>query len=200
MGNCVRRCLDPLAECQRQFEKRSGSTSYDWAQFVQRWGYSIPDEQAAYRIKEQVGHLRFLDPMAGLGLWPATLRSVGMVGVASDLFVPPRSAIFEARTPFTGVEELDALDAVQKHDPELLVLVWPYCECPVCADLLDHPSVRALLYVGEPPLGRCGSTTFWYKLRHEWRLQSTETPRHTWPGVPEVIQIYVKGAADASTT
>lgn len=147
--------------------------------FVQVLTWAIPTPGAVEEIARFIGNRRTLEVCAGTGVWAALLRQHGVQITATDLN-PPASTFFP-------VEALDAVEAVKKHQPDVLFLCWP-----PYAKLTAYNALRAfrgdlVVYIGEDSGGCTGCDKFHALLEAEW------TKRHypilRWEGIYDGVYL-----------
>ena len=111
-------------------------------------------EHVAQSIKKLEAH-RIIEIGAGDGFLSAFLKDKGIDVVAIDDYSRP---FIERRE---HVEKLDHKEALNKYNPDLVVINWEEFLKTYSIDVLEYPSVKYLLWIGEGPDGCTGSEELW---------------------------------------
>ena len=92
---------------------------------------------------------------AGDGFLSFFLKKRGIDIVATDNFIRP----YIDRRPH--VEKLDHKSALEKYNPDLVVINWEELDGTYSIDVLEYPPVKCLLWIGEELGGCTGSAELW---------------------------------------
>jgi len=66
------------------------------------------------------------------------------------------------------VEKIDFKKALKKYNPELVIICWEELGMPFTEEILKHPSVKWVIWIGEGLGGCCGNDSSLEKLNHTY--------------------------------
>jgi len=121
-------------------------------------------EHVAKSIKK-LNAQRIIEIGAGDGFLSAFLKERGIDILPTDSYSRPYINHQE------HVEKLDHKEALKKYNPDLIVINWGELRGTYSSDVLEYPSVKYLLWIGEGPEGCTGSEELW-----EFDFDDTENP------------------------
>ena len=111
-------------------------------------------EHVVESIKKLNAH-KIIEIGAGDGYLSLFLKERGIDIIATDDYSRP----YIDRQPH--VEKLDHKSALEKYNPDLVVISWEEYKGTYSIDVLEYPSVKCLLWIGEEPGGCTGSKELW---------------------------------------
>jgi len=183
-------------------------------QFIARYGFAIPDEDALGLIRSVSGS-GVVEIGAGTGYWARLLADRGSRVAAYDIAPPPSSANmwFGGSAPWYDVRPHDET-VVDRAPPATLLLVWPTRNeawSMAAAQRFHRAGGATLVFVGEGPGGRTGDDGLHAVLGEisgcahcrygvvdspcvcgvvaRWRrIAEHEIP--TWPGYTDTVRVY----------
>ena len=138
---------------------------------VAAFGFPVMTTASIDWIAAIIGARRALEVGAGPALISAELQARNVAVMATD--PRPPQATERGRYGFaatlTHVEELDALSAIEHHEPDVLIWSWPEMD-PHTDEALDAFVGTDVVYVGEPEHGCTGSLEFHEILNERFTL------------------------------
>ena len=154
---------NPLAEAHRRTAGLLGPDGKDRASTINRYGFSIPNDQALQAIVS-FSPTGVVEVGAGTGYWSRLLYEHGVDVVAYDLAPPPSASNrwFADSQPWYWVHPGDET-VVERHHDRTLLIVWPTRNDTWAARALErfhHAGGQRFAYVGEGPGGRTGDDSF----------------------------------------
>ena len=127
--------------------------------FIEAGSYSLVSYDWVRKLKETIiKDSKCLEIMAGSGLLSKALKDVGCDIIATDnkSWVDFNRIMFSPwfRDPFTDVEELDCIDAIEKYgkDVDFVIVSWAYMDDTCYRALLKMREVNPdclMIYIGE---------------------------------------------------
>ena len=138
---------------------------------VRPFGFPVITTTAITWFANIIGTRHALEVGAGPALISAELQALGINVTATDSCPPAPSA--DSRYGFhqtlTNVEPLDAVTAVQLHQPQVLIWSWPEME-PHTNQALSAFTGDDVIYIGEAEDGCTGSPEFHEILNQHFHL------------------------------
>lgn len=132
---------------------------------LQNCGYALLAYEWIRPLAQWIRGRRCLEIMAGSGALTYALSQCGVDAIATDdkSWSDPCSKWFAS--PWTEVEQLDCLQAIQKYgaDRQIIICSWPYMDDSAYHALLEMRKVNPdalLLYIGEWECGATASQNF----------------------------------------
>ena len=129
-------------------------------QIITNCGFALLSYEWIRPLAGWIGDRKCLEIMAGSGALTYALSQCGTDIIATDnkSWHDPRCKWFTA--PWTDVEQLDCLQAIQKYGLErpLIICSWPYMDDSAYRALMEMRKVNpaaVMLYIGEE---ECGAT------------------------------------------
>lgn len=152
------------------------------------YGYAVLTASAVEALRE---YAPFIELGCGAGYWAWELDRRGVEIVATDPH-PLSSGQYPPLTLaqyWTEVEQLDAVDAVQRYPRHTPLLVWPSYHHPWAFDALQACVAEHLVYVGEGDGGCTATDDFHDLLGQEWdELACLKVPQ--WNGLHDQLYVY----------
>lgn len=163
-------------------------------QFINEYGWSVPDREAIESIKEFVGNEPIIEIGAGYGLWAKLLQDAGVTVKATDLLQEPEEHHMynpKARS-FTDVEQMSHQDAMQAYGHYgVLMLAWPPYDESMAAETLKTFRGNKLVYVGEGSGGCTADDEFCSILTSNWQnVGRVNIPQ--WWGIHDDLSLWVR--------
>lgn len=144
--------------------------------FVRSFSWAIPYSSTLAKLASSLkGYSRILEVGAGTGLWAHLLKELhGIPVIATDQSNGNYGHHKQHR--YCSVEVIDSVAAIEKHDPEVLLLIWapfsnpdsPYPEPPMATNSLKAFKGNLLVWVGEGEGGCNGDDSFFKELDENW--------------------------------
>ena len=128
---------------------------------VRKFGFPVMTKAAIRWLHDIIGNRNALEVGAGPALISAELQAIGSRIRATDP-QPPSSASnnrYGFTQALTKVEPLDALSAIRRHAPDVLVWSWPEMH-PHTNEALDAFAGSDVVYIGESDFGCTGTSEF----------------------------------------
>jgi hypothetical protein len=127
------------------------------------------------------GYSRILEVGAGTGLWAHLLRELHEIPVvATDQSDGNyrQGWVQHKQHKYCSVEVIDAVSAIEKYNPEVLMLIWapfsnpdsPYPEPPMATHSLKAFKGNILVWIGEGEGGCNGDDSFFEELNANWKM------------------------------
>jgi len=149
--------------------------------FVRHFSWAIPHSKTlaalALRLK---GYSRILEVGAGTGLWAHLLRELhGIPVVATDQSDGDyrQGSVRHKQHKYCPVEVIDAVSAIEKYNPEVLIMIWaPFShpdystEPPMATNSLKAFKGNILVWIGEPPGGCNADDSFFEERYSNWEV------------------------------
>ena len=177
--------------------------------FVRHFSWAIPYSKTlaalALRLKE---YSRILEVGAGTGLWAHLLKELHEIPVvATDQSDGNyrQGWVQHRQHRYCSVEVIDAVSAIEKYNPEVLILIWapfshpdsPYQEPPMATNSLKAFKGNILVWIGEPPGGCTADDFFFEELHSNWeRIDDIGIP--SWYQIDDSCSIWKRNES-AST-
>jgi len=149
--------------------------------FVRHFSWAIPYSKTlaalALRLKE---YSRILEVGAGTGLWAHLLKELHEIPVvATDQSDGDyrQGWVQHRQHRYCSVEVIDAVSAIEKYNPEVLIMIWaPFShpdystEPPMATNSLKAFKGNILVWIGEPPGGCTADDSFFEELHSNWEV------------------------------
>ena len=150
--------------------------------FVRHFSWAIPHSATLASLANHLkGYLRILEVGAGTGLWAHLLKEIhGVSVVATDKSDGNyrQGPAQHQQHKYCSVEVIDAVPAIEKYDPEVLMLIWapysdpysPFPEPPMATDSLRAFKGNLLVWIGEEEGGCNADVSFFEELHANWKI------------------------------
>lgn len=126
---------------------------------------------------------------AGTGYWTYEFQKASVDYVGTDK-CPCIQKYFKRKIPWTKIEKIDAIHAVDKYPDRTLLICWPDYQEKWAADVLNRYSGETVIYVGEWD-GCTADESFEELLYNEYEeLETIVIPQ--WWGAHDQIFVYRK--------
>ena len=160
----------PETEAMSLSERELGMDSFVFRNAIlQNCGYALLAYEWIRPLAQWIRGRRCLEIMAGSGAFTYALSQCGVDVIATDdkSWSDPRSKWFAS--PWTEVEQLDCLQAIQKYgaDRQIIICSWPYMDDSAYRSLLEMRRVNPdamMLYIGEMECGATANDDFFGNL------------------------------------
>lgn len=120
---------------------------FRFQEYVPQFGLAVPNDEA---IKACAAHAPLLEIGAGCVYWAYELRKVGADIIATEPRIGEKNHYtFGVRNPWTKLEELSGVEAVQKYPDRNLIIIWPSYNWPWAYEALQVFTAQIVIYVGE---------------------------------------------------
>lgn len=158
--------------------------------FRQKYGWAVPNREAAAAILAFAGGDPILEVMAGTGLWARVLADAGATITATDWKNHHTYLWVGRHAPcYYKVERLTACKAIEKYPHPVLMMCWPPYNEPVAAEALAAFKGDRVVYIGEGEGGCTGDDTLHKAFETEWELDAiVATPQ--WPALHDGLFLY----------
>lgn len=122
-------------------------------------GYSIISKDWVKLLTDWIGNRKCLEIMSGKGTLSYALQSEGVSIIPTDVF---KWSQFNFSDLWTNVEQIDALDAIEKYgsDVDIIIMSWCYMDDLGYKSLLKMREINpdaVMIYIGEGKGGCTGS-------------------------------------------
>lgn len=123
-------------------------------EFLMASGYALVAYDWVRPLAQWVGDRRCLEVMCGCGCLAKALKDCGTNIIATDDFSWQNHEECWFRNPWTDIEQLDAVSAIQKYgqDTDIFIMSWPYRDNAAYQALLEmrkqNPQGK-LIFIGE---------------------------------------------------
>lgn len=184
--------------------------------YTDNWDYFEPDVTTeAFKLREQwlkkgmyalvtwswvipfakwIGDRKCLEVMAGRGWLSLALQSLGVNIIATDDYSWIRERNWDE--PVTEVEELDAINAVEKYgkDIDLLIISWPYMDEIAYNTIKELNNINPnaqIIYIGEGMGGCTADDDFHHHFREieNEEFQSAVSGFQQWWGLHDRVYL-----------
>lgn len=157
--------------------------------FIENFSWAVPSVQAIEEICKFAAGELILEVGAGNCFWAFLIRKAGQRIIPSDSFASHGTKRSKSFVP--EMFELDAIQAIQVHQTNVLLLSWPGYEDPMGVDALKAFTGNKLIYIGEGPGGCTGNDEFFDLLDLHWiRVNRVDIP--CWYGIHDSLEFYVR--------
>jgi len=177
------------------------------AYYIVNFGWSIPTKQAVDKVNDFVANDQVLEIGAGAGLWAHLLSMERNIDCStkesyvSNAFihaVDNHSTHYHHTNTFYYVQDMDWKQAIDTHDTNCLMLIWPPCglEPNVAKNQnrsnMSHLALKyfkgdKLIYIGDTSC--TGSSKFHSILYKKWKLvKIISIP--TWRHLSDKVYLY----------
>jgi len=160
--------------------------------FRPRYSWSVPTKKAIEEIKAFVGQETVLEIGSGLGLWSKLMSDAGINIIATDSPSKEHKGEYLQGEQFTGVEQIDHLDALDKyHDKKVLFLCWPPYDTPLAHEALEYFTGDKVIFIGEGAGGCTGCDNFFNSLNENWvEVKKINIPQ--WDGIHDRMTFWTR--------
>lgn len=115
-----------------------------------------------------------LEICSGSGLLANELQMKGIDVIPTDIANEKDNGYYLLRTePYTKIEQIDGLSAIEKFDADVLIMSWPPFDDPIAANALekfiDKNPNGEIIYIGESE-GGCTADNRFFELIYEHEL------------------------------
>jgi len=162
-------------------------------QYIQDYGWSVPNEESIDKLVEFINNDSVLEIGAGYGLWAKLLQEKGVNITATDIQQPLEGSRYKPENKrYFHIDKLNHMEALQKYQGyNVLMMVWPPYDDPMANDVLKAFDGNKLIYVGEGNYGCTGDECFHSQLDKEWKnVGYIDIPK--WEGIGDSAMIYVR--------
>jgi len=157
--------------------------------FVEHFSWAIPHSSTIAGLASKLhGYKNILEVGAGSGLWTHLLRNLHKVPIhATDIL--DGSYGYDKKFKYCEIEKIDAISAIEKHDPEVLMMVWAPLGKPMANNCLKAFKGNLLVWIGEDEGGCNGDYNFFEELRKNWEvMDNIDMP--SWFGINDYCTVY----------
>lgn len=154
-------------------------------------GYSLVSKDWVKPFANWIGDRKCLEIMAGKGTLSFALQSEGKSVIATDGYQWSR---FDFNNLWTDVENIDALDAIDKYgkDVDIIIMSWCYMDELGYKCLLKMREVNPdaiMIYIGEPYGGCTGSDSLYESMIeiHDKDIDNINSIYPQWMGIHDRI-------------
>ena len=156
--------------------------------FVSEYSWAIPTRKIIAELKNFIGDEIVLEVGAGKGLWAFLLKNVGVQIIATDKNLTENS--------WTNILKYDAITAINKFCPNILLIIWPPYNSPMAYDALKKFTGDKVIYIGEGYYGCTGDDNYHQLLTNEWKLsKKLDCPQWTMCTIQDFVSIYIRRVA-----
>ena len=154
-------------------------------QYIEKFGYAIINSASIEFIRP---YQPLVEVGAGSGYWAFELSEKGVDVVATD---PHLSHPFwdHPAQKWVGVEQLDALQAIEKYPNRNLLICWPNVDEEWATEALQSFQGEFVIYVGEGPGGSTGSDRM-FQLLADWYEEVNRLKIPTFCGGEDRLVVY----------
>ena len=156
----------------------------DWDQryeFVDKYSWAIPSEEALNSIAKFVGNDIVLEIGAGLGYWAKLLQDKNINIIPTDSF---DEKWFNKNPSHTKIFKYNAIDAIQKfQEASVLFICWPPHKNTMAFDAIKVWNGSKLIYIGEGKFGCNATDGFFNELDEKWSIREKIY-------IPQYFQMY----------
>lgn len=170
------------------FTKEVGNPiSVGRTEFCRYFSWGIPTKEILDKIhKISVGKC-ILEIGSGKGLWAFLLEMRGCHIIPTDIHIHRQEEMF------TLVEKLSAVDACEKYDCEILLIIWPPSGSTMAIDSLRKFKGDTFIYYGEYKGGCNATDEFFDELKESWINRSSYFPKNPrWQGLKDKIYLFIR--------
>lgn len=194
--NLVKKTIEILLSMSDRFIEIFGAQSFRFRiNYIEIFGYSIPNMKALNIIKKIAGTSPILETCAGVGFWSALLRLIGVNIISTDDNIDNNS--------FVEILKSDSVDAVEKvnlimEDTKLKILFtsWPPYNNEQDFWVYSTGNFDILLLINEGAGGCTGSNKGYNYLRDNYdELHDIEIPN--WYSYHDSLHIYTKKGVES---
>jgi len=182
---------------QRRNKFDFGADSYRTRlEFVRKYGWAVPNEEALKTIEAFVGGDKVLEVGAGAGLWAKILSDMGIDIVATDIFEEGGYGYTQEQAHY-NIENMNHLKSLECYsDRNVLMLCWPPYDNSMAHEALMSFKGNKLIYIGEGYGGCTGCDAFHNEVgtsmsSDKWNLvKEVDIPQ--WWGLHDSVWLFTR--------
>jgi hypothetical protein len=148
--------------------------------FIEKYGFSIPNETALELIKK---YSPILEVFSGKGYWASLLKQLNCDIIATDNYR------WNYKPEFTDVLNYNSIDAVRNFRNRNLLMSWPPYNKPDAFDTIKEFNDQFFIYIGEGNSGCCADSDFFTFLDDNYKLIETVSIPN-WPLIHDSLFVY----------
>ena len=185
----------PESQVIKEVRKNMGlmEETYKRHYFTDKYGWSVPTQEAIDKIKEFVSGDKVIEIGSGYGMWAKLMKDSGISIYATDALSSPSAKTYRPRDEsFTEVEDLEAVEAILKYSGvNVLMLSWPPYDQPMATNAIKVFKGNKLIFIGEDSGGCTADSEFFEILDKGWnKAGKVDIPR--WEGIYDSLTFWTR--------